>query len=131
MTSLNGAGIHISMLKLSDHEDMFVECLDAETKAPCWPGCSYSIPSTTLRTLPKDAKKRMAEKTGISLNIREQRLMKLCLKNACEAITEIEEYLNQLDRGCGDGDCGSTLKRLADSKILNANYMRIPLSLIY
>lgn len=115
MTSLNSAGIHVSLLKLTkSHGDVFVKCLDEETMAPCWPGCSYSIPSTVTRPLFKDAEKKKAEKIGISLNAHEQRLIKMCLENACAAIVEQEAYLNELDRGCGDGDCGSTLKRFAD-----------------
>jgi len=116
MTSLNSAGIHISLLKLTEsHGDTFVKCLDDETMAPCWPGRDYSIPLTITRTPFKTAAKKKAEKIGISLNAREQDLIKLCLENACTAIIEKESHLNELDRGCGDGDCGSTLKRLADS----------------
>lgn len=115
MTSLNSAGIHVSLLKLTEsHRDIFVKCLDERTAAPSWPGCSYSIPSTVARIPFKDAKKKKAEKIGISLNAHEQRLTKLCLKNACKAVIKQEAHLNELDRGCGDGDCGSTLKRFAE-----------------
>jgi len=62
----------------------------------------------------KDAKKEKVKKIGILLNVNDQRLIKLCLKNACVAVIEKEAYLNELDRGCGDGDCGSTLKRFAN-----------------
>jgi len=122
MTSLNSVGIHISLLKLTEsYGDIFVNCLDEKTTAPCWPGCAYSIPSTLtpLSTSLKDAEKEKVEKIRISLNMRDQRLIELCLKNACTAIIEKEAYLNGLDRGCGDGDCGSTLKRFADG-----TYMR-------
>ena len=38
----------------------------------------------------------------------------LCLQNCvggvCSALIAKEEQLNELDRGSGDGDCGSTLK---------------------
>lgn len=116
MTSLNSVGVHISLLKLTEsHRDTFVKCLDDETAAPCWPGRSYSVPSTVPRAPFKTAERKKAEKTGISLSTREQCLIKLCLENACTAIIEKETHLNELDRGCGDGDCGSTLKRLADS----------------
>lgn len=115
MTSLNSSGIHVSLLKLTEnHGDVFIKCLDEKTMAPCWPGCSYSIPSTITRTLFKDVEKKKTEKIGISLNVCEQRLIKLCLENACAAVIEQEMYLNELDRGCGDGDCGSTLKRFAE-----------------
>lgn len=116
MTSLNSAGIHISLLRLTEsHGDAFVRCLDDETTAPCWPGRAYSIPSTVARTPFETAERKKAEKIGISLNAREQGQIKSCLENACTAVIEKEAHLNELDRGCGDGDCGSTLKRLADS----------------
>jgi len=123
MTSLNSSGIHVSLLKLSEsHRDRFVGCLDDETTAPCWPGGGYSIAPSVAPSSPEEdnEKKKTAEKVGISLNEREQRVMKLCLKNACMAMIEEEARLNELDRGCGDGDCGSTLRRLADG-IVNAS----------
>ena len=36
-------------------------------------------------------------------------LFKRCLRGVCGALIEKEEELNELDRGSGDGDCGSTL----------------------
>lgn len=116
MTSLNSVGIHISLLKLIEsHGNMFVDCLDEKTTAPCWPGRACSIPRTLTDTPLKDkTEKRKMGKVGISLNVREQRLIEACLRDACTAIIAKEAYLNGLDRGCGDGDCGSTLKRFAD-----------------
>lgn len=115
MTSLNSAGVHVSLLKLTEsHRDIFVDCLDEKTTAPCWPGCTYSIPSTFTSTPLKDMEKKKMRKTGVALNARDQRLIELCLRDACAAIIEKEAYLNGLDRGCGDGDCGSTLKRFAN-----------------
>ncbi|EFN87717.1 Dihydroxyacetone kinase [Harpegnathos saltator] len=127
MTSLNSAGVHVSVLKLIEsHKDVLVKYLDDETAAPCWPGRSYSISSTVTRIPAEHAEKRITEKIGISLNIQEQHLTRLCLEKACAAIIEKEAYLNELDRGCGDGDCGSTLRRFADG-ILN-NLSDLPLS---
>lgn len=115
MTSLNSVGIHVSLLKLIEsHGDTFVECLDEKTTAPCWPGCAYSIPSIRTGAPSKDTEKGKMEKIGISLNLRDQLLTESCLRDACTAIIAKEAYLNGLDRGCGDGDCGSTLKRFAD-----------------
>lgn len=36
--------------------------------------------------------------------------MKCCVTAVCEALLAHEEELNALDRGSGDGDCGSTLR---------------------
>ena len=42
--------------------------------------------------------------------------MRKCLSSICTALVSAEDELNQLDRGCGDGDCGSTLKAGAEGK---------------
>lgn len=39
-----------------------------------------------------------------------------CVEKVCAVISANEEVLNELDRGAGDGDCGSTLKAGADGK---------------
>ncbi|XP_014483599.1 PREDICTED: triokinase/FMN cyclase-like isoform X2 [Dinoponera quadriceps] len=126
MTSLNSSGVHVSLLKLNEnHENMFVEYLDDITAAPCWPNRSCNVPSTAIRAPSEDATREIAGKIGISLNTQEQCLTKLCLENACVAISDNEEYLNELDRGCGDGDCGSTMKRLADGVLNNLNKLSL------
>ena len=33
-----------------------------------------------------------------------------CVAGVCSTLIDKEELLNELDRGSGDGDCGSTLK---------------------
>ena len=37
-------------------------------------------------------------------------ILKKCVVGVCEALVCEEEKLNELDRGSGDGDCGTTLK---------------------
>lgn len=37
-------------------------------------------------------------------------VLKKCVVGVCEALIGQEERLNELDRGSGDGDCGTTLK---------------------
>ncbi|XP_053971250.1 triokinase/FMN cyclase-like isoform X1 [Hylaeus volcanicus] len=114
MTSLNSAGIHITALKLPEcHKEIFIRCLDDPTSAPRWPGCAYSIPLENKQIIPEDKVTRSIQQVGIQINTQLQNLLKQCLKNACESIIEKETLINDLDRGCGDGDCGTTLKRLA------------------
>ena len=36
--------------------------------------------------------------------------MRGCVVSICKSLTDAQEELNDLDRGSGDGDCGSTLK---------------------
>ncbi|KZC10644.1 Bifunctional ATP-dependent dihydroxyacetone kinase/FAD-AMP lyase (cyclizing) [Dufourea novaeangliae] len=114
MTSLNSAGIHITLLKLPEnYKDMFISYLDSPTAAPRWPGCAYSVPLKSRRTTIQVKVTEGAKQIGIKVNTQQQNLLRQCLKSACERIIEKETVINDLDRGCGDGDCGTTLKRLA------------------
>ena len=42
--------------------------------------------------------------------------MKECVEKVCSALVAAEEELNELDRGSGDGDCGSTFKSGAEGE---------------
>lgn len=48
---------------------------------------------------------------------REAMVMRQCLLSVAKSLRTSETKLNELDSGCGDGDCGSTLCRLGDGKI--------------
>jgi len=37
-------------------------------------------------------------------------VLKACTEQICKSLVDNEALLNELDRGSGDGDCGSTLK---------------------
>ena len=37
-------------------------------------------------------------------------VLKACTEQICKLLVDNEALLNELDRGSGDGDCGSTLK---------------------
>ena len=58
--------------------------------------------------------------TGPKFSEKETLLFKNCLLAAADELIAAEKHLNELDSLTGDGDCGSTLKRLADGeKCLN------------
>lgn len=116
MTSLDSVGVHITILKIPEnHKTAVINALDDKTDAPSWPGCSYSLPSKYYKP---PAKEEKLSKTvvGPSLNNEQEKLLKICLEKACREIIEREKVINDLDRGCGDGDCGTTLKHLGDGK---------------
>lgn len=48
--------------------------------------------------------------SGPVLSAKEQDFFRGSLKVAAEELVRNEELLNTLDSGCGDGDCGITLK---------------------
>ncbi|XP_014236373.1 triokinase/FMN cyclase-like [Trichogramma pretiosum] len=117
MSSLDSAGVHVTCLKLAAADDSFIiEALDQTTNAPKWPGGSLSIPSTRepiKKSLEVDQKESKCL-LGPALNKKQTELMKICLNKACGEIIHEERTINDLDRACGDNDCGSTLKRLAN-----------------
>ena len=52
--------------------------------------------------------------SGPSLNKSEQDLLSNCLKSAALQVRSKERLLNELDSGCGDGDCGITIKNFGN-----------------
>ncbi|XP_012268299.2 triokinase/FMN cyclase-like [Athalia rosae] len=136
MTSLNSSGVQISLLRLADHyESSLLSCLDEQTDAPSWPGRAYTMPPSPsyiadpfeLESMGAalDDKKRIP-KVGPTLDEQGENLLRECLTIACAAITELEEEINELDSGCGDGDCGSTLRRLSEG--ISSSLGDLPLS---
>lgn len=116
MTSLDSAGIHISIFKIpNDNKNLYISCLDDTTDAPSWPGCVYSLPRNKNIDYQQD-KHQIIKKIGRKLDDNNVEILEECLKSACNDIIENEIKLNSLDRGCGDGDCGYTHKKLANGK---------------
>ncbi|XP_051174082.1 triokinase/FMN cyclase-like isoform X2 [Leptopilina boulardi] len=115
MSSLDSVGIHISILKFPENEkEQIINCLDDSTDAPQWPGKSFTVPFESEKFSIKE-ETVIFHKLGKKFNEHEERLFKECLLKASQAIIDKENYINDLDRGCGDGDCGSTLKQLAEA----------------
>ncbi|XP_058808778.1 triokinase/FMN cyclase-like isoform X2 [Phymastichus coffea] len=113
MTSLDSAGMHVSILKLPEKDKvLLLDALDQQTEAPRWPGCSYSLPSNYYK-VPIKEERPHKQTHGPTLTESQKVLLKNCLQEACEAIIAKEKVINELDLGCGDGDCGTTLKHLA------------------
>ncbi len=48
---------------------------------------------------------------------RGRRALKIAIHGAASALESNVERLNELDSGCGDGDCGSTLNRWVDGAL--------------
>lgn len=45
------------------------------------------------------------------------KVMRSCVSEVCDCLIRNEERLNDLDRGSGDGDCGTTLKAGSSGKL--------------
>jgi len=111
MTSLEMAGILISLLRVSDHPE-WLELLDDETLAPAWPAPLMSAaskdrfnPDLIQPSPDKDADWTVK---GVSLTKEGGARVVSILEAAASSLVNLEDRLNQLDSGCGDGDCGST-----------------------
>ena len=115
MTSLDSAGVHVSILKLPENEKTAIlSALDDPTDAPKWPGSSYSQPSKYYQLPLKEEKVVSRTDMGPVLTNNQEKLLRACLQTACQVIIEKEKAINDLDTACGDGDCGTTLKHLTE-----------------
>jgi len=111
MTSLEMAGILISLLKVTDHPDWLTH-LDAPTAAPAWPCVLRSIsgPERTNPTrIPVKKEEQEVAVKGVKLGSQGEQIVKATLEKVTSTLITMEGKLNELDSGCGDGDCGSTL----------------------
>ncbi|XP_047987430.1 triokinase/FMN cyclase-like isoform X3 [Leguminivora glycinivorella] len=115
-TSLEMHGFQICLLHLNQTRgDLWLELLDAPTAAVGWIGGAMSRrcdePHEDDDTLLQSDATKAA--TGPSLSSTQQKLFKSSLTKAAEEMVKQEELLNRLDSGCGDGDCGITIKKFA------------------
>lgn len=113
-TSLDMSGIQISLLRIPPNSTDWIQYLDAPTDAAAWPGKPLSVPSETRHQIVHD-KEKAVEITGQELSDEHAEVFKDVLVAAVKSLQQNENKLNELDSGCGDGDCGTTLRRLADA----------------
>jgi len=128
MTSLEMAGILISLLKVTDHPG-WLSYLDAPTDAPAWPCVLRSISgperSNPSRIPVKEEIQELAVK-GVKLGSDGEQIVKTTLEKITSSLVSMEAKLNELDSGCGDGDCGSTLT--AGAKAIQAAMPKLSLA---
>ncbi|XP_039751128.1 triokinase/FMN cyclase-like [Pararge aegeria] len=114
-TSLEMQGFQICLLHLNkEHGDLWLKLLDAPTEAIGWTGGVMSVKEGDEEhgdddTLLQGDGRKTA--TGPSLSMKEQEILRGSLQAAAQELVRNEELLNRLDSGCGDGDCGITLKK--------------------
>ncbi|CAH0581613.1 unnamed protein product [Chrysodeixis includens] len=113
-TSLEMHGFQICLLQLpAERGDVWLQLLDAPAEAAAWTGCAMSVGKTGGHgdddTLLQTHAIRTA--SGPSLTLEGQELLRGGLSAAANDLIQSEALLNKLDSGCGDGDCGITLKK--------------------
>lgn len=116
MTSLNGLGFSISILKLQDTGvgKSMLELLDAPAEATGW---SAAVKSSTWANPPTETRDldraKTAENNPSGLNI-DPALATKALKVGLEKLIKAEPEVTRYDTVVGDGDCGIGLKRGAE-----------------
>lgn len=116
MTSLNGLGFSISLLKVTDLGvgKSVLELLDAPSEAAGW---SASVSSKTWTNKPSQTReagagKRVENKPcGLSID---PAVAKKALSEALDRVIAAEPDVTKYDTAVGDGDCGIGLKRGAE-----------------
>lgn len=116
MTSLNGLGFSISLLKLTDSgvSKPLLELLDAPAEATGWAApiksSTWTNPPTQTSTTAGD--KDVANKPS-DLTLDPSHATK-ALKHALQRLIDAEPDITRYDTVVGDGDCGIGLKRGAE-----------------
>ncbi|CAK1362423.1 Dihydroxyacetone kinase 1 [Cercospora beticola] len=116
MTSLNGLGFSISLLKTSDTGvgKSILELLDAPSEAAGW---SAAITSKTWTNRPTEtrelARDKTAENQPSNIQIDASYANKV-LGQALDKLIQAEPEITRYDTVVGDGDCGIGLKRGAE-----------------
>lgn len=109
MTSLDMRGVHISVLRLQDPQ--WLTLLDDPTSAPSWPK-PYMMKSKLPHDIhvPKmDDHTKEKKVSGLVLDSNSASYFRKCMESVVASVPYHESHLNDLDAGCGDGDCGATL----------------------
>ncbi|EGC35029.1 hypothetical protein DICPUDRAFT_98031 [Dictyostelium purpureum] len=121
MTSLEMAGISITLLSFDDKESGIVDLIDFGTSAPAWPTNSVSRPNITksrsLQYNKKEDSHQMNYENLRSIKVSDEtgKVIKNMVLFSCKALLENSNLLTDLDSRVGDGDIGLTLERAANN----------------
>ncbi|NXY53001.1 TKFC cyclase, partial [Callaeas wilsoni] len=111
MTALEMAGVSLTLMLVDEER---VGLIDAKTTAMAWPNIPAG-PATTRREevpAPTEGPRKPQDETGIGPGTA---LARRVLERVCSTLLDIQDKLNELDRGAGDGDCGHTHARAAQA----------------
>ncbi|KAF0320322.1 dihydroxyacetone kinase [Colletotrichum asianum] len=122
MSSLNGLGFSITLLKVVD--ESWVQLIDASTEASGW------LPAITTADLPENQKATTSsqekdvvtdeEPVGTNLRV-DVAMTKSALTSALNHVIAAEPEVTKYDTLVGDGDCGLCLKTSAQAVLAYIN----------
>ncbi|XP_076828502.1 triokinase/FMN cyclase [Brachyhypopomus gauderio] len=104
MTSLEMAGMSLSLMKVDEE---MIRLFDAETTAPAWPNLSSVCPSERNPYI-DPTERPPASEINLDQGHFATVVARPVLESVCKTLVQRQDELNALDRGAGDGDCGST-----------------------
>lgn len=125
MTSLDGAGISITLLNLSNLKDRvaILRYLDLPSDAPGWNSAvkpeTWSSTSREIATK-LDVKARADHVIGV-----DSKLVKKMITSACQSLISSEPEITKYDTVAGDGDAGVTLKTASEAVLSGLDDGRI------
>ena len=126
MTSLNMNGFSLTILKLGADAESTLELLDQKTNAPAWPK-TYAIDTdftelcTVEYSISESTNQAALTNENQYFSLNNSDTLKFYLKTIAGEFASIKDYLNELDSGCGDGDCGNSLASAAEKIIKSIN----------
>jgi len=106
MTSLEMAGISITVMAT---DEKLLPYLDYQTKTSGWQLCGL-VPNPKDLFI-KSSHKEDSFKETFKTETENGKHVYDCIRKVCQTVLDGEERLNELDRACGDGDCGTTFSR--------------------
>ncbi|XP_048480613.1 triokinase/FMN cyclase isoform X1 [Plutella xylostella] len=118
-TSLEMHGFQICLLRLpADRRENWLRLLDHPTEALGWAGSQLSVADGEDNVGDDDGLLKSSERKGNlgpALSPAQQQTFRTSLMRASQALVAAVDQLNRLDSGCGDGDCGTTLKKFGQA----------------
>lgn len=139
MTSLDMNGVSLSILNLSllgiEMREHVLACLDHPTNAPAWIP-AFPIPSSskdhfdvTKRTIQPVLKENASDITASTAHVVESLRVNVDVLNVvrlvCNRIIAVEPQLSEYDAVCGDGDCGTVMKKGASAVLVLCDQIQV------
>ncbi|KAK6640766.1 hypothetical protein RUM44_012463 [Polyplax serrata] len=116
-SSLNMTGVQICLSKINDDtKDVILNALDHPTRAPAWvhKNVSKTTPDSVVEiTKQPETQAHVGKLPKVPEKV--EIFLVAAVTNLSRCLLDAEVLLNQLDSTCGDGDCGSTFKCLANA----------------